>query len=390
VHDFTDSPSRSTVQAPHDGRVAADVRRRQAEGVAQVVHEQQARLDVRVRRHAVDGDVDLHELSLAAWIASHTRRGVAGMSMCPYAEVRHGVDDGVLDGRGRADGPRLADALHAQRVEVRRGRHVEEGEAGQLGRRREAVVGEAGGQRVAVGVEHDLFEQRLGDALGDPAVPLPLGDQRVEHRPGVVHGDDLVDDRLAGLDVDLDDGQVRTEGERGGAGVERGLRPQRLGLGEPAERDRGARTAHPHRAPRPPRGRRPRPPARPPRAAWPARPARPRPGPPRRRRSGRLREPIVPAPRGTRSVSPCRTVIISMGTPEVLAREHRPGRRVALPVRRGAGEHGDRAVRVHLDRGVLGERAATGDLDERGEADAELDGVATLRGARPARPRSSA
>ena len=44
---------------------------------------------------------------------------------------------------------------------------------------------------------------------------------------------------------------------------------------------------------------------------------------------------------------------------ELLAGEHRPGRRVALPVRRGAGEHGGRAVRVHLDRGVLARAAAT-------------------------------
>ena len=47
VHDFTDSPSRSTVQAPHDVVSQPMFVRRQAEGVAQVVHEQQARLDVR-------------------------------------------------------------------------------------------------------------------------------------------------------------------------------------------------------------------------------------------------------------------------------------------------------------------------------------------------------
>ena len=38
---------------------------------------------------------------------------------------------------------------------------------------------------------------------------------------------------------------------------------------------------------------------------------------------------------------------------EVLVDEHRPGGRVPLAVRRRAGEHGDRAVRVHLDRGAL-------------------------------------
>src|SRR3712207_7211452 len=44
---------------------------------------------------------------------------------------------------------------------------------------------------------------------------------------------------------------------------------------------------------------------------------------------------------------------------ELLAREHRPRRGVALPVRRRAGEHRDRAVGAHLHGGVLRERATT-------------------------------
>src|SRR5690606_22215179 len=63
---------------------------------------------------------------------------------------------------------------------------------------------------------------------------------------------------------------------------------------------------------------------------------------------------------------------------EVLAREHGPRRRVALAVRGGPGEHGDRPVRVHLDRGVLAELAAAGDLHVRGHADAQLHDVAAL------------
>ena len=56
-----------------------------------------------------------------------------------------------------------------------------------------------------------------------------------------------------------------------------------------------------------------------------------------------------------------------------------PTRGVTLAVRGRAGEHGDRAVRVHLDRGVLGERTAAGDLDVHRDADAR---------AAPASPRS--
>ena len=51
------------------------------------------------------------------------------------------------------------------------------------------VVGEVGGQRVAVVVEADLLEQRLADAGGHAAVLLALDEQRVEHGAAVVHGD---------------------------------------------------------------------------------------------------------------------------------------------------------------------------------------------------------
>ena len=62
--------------------------------------------------------------------------------------------------------------------------------AGQLGGRGDAVVGEGGGDGVAVGVVDDLLEQRLGDALHDPALLLAGDDHRVDHRPAVVDGDE--------------------------------------------------------------------------------------------------------------------------------------------------------------------------------------------------------
>ena len=66
---------------------------------------------------------------------------------------------------------------------------VDQLEARQLGGRHDRVVGERGGQRVAVVVVDDLLEQRLRGALGEAAVALPLGEQRVEDRAGVVDGD---------------------------------------------------------------------------------------------------------------------------------------------------------------------------------------------------------
>ena len=123
--------------------VAADVGGLEPDHVAQVVREQQPRLDVGAGRLAVDGDLDLD-----GHACSRSRRRVDRLPH-PQRGGRH-VD--VPDARGAttasitalctagrgADGAGLADALDPQRVEVRRGLHVEQREAGQLGRGREA------------------------------------------------------------------------------------------------------------------------------------------------------------------------------------------------------------------------------------------------------------
>ena len=54
-----------------------------------------------------------------------------------------------------------------------------------------------------------LLVQRLGDALRDAAVDLPLDDLRVDDRAAVVDGDVLHDLGRAGLGVDLDHADVR-------------------------------------------------------------------------------------------------------------------------------------------------------------------------------------
>ena len=94
-------------------------------------------------------------------------------------------------------------------------------EARQLGGRDERVVGEVRRDRVAVVVVAHLLEQRLGRALGDAAVDLALEQQRVEHPAGVVAGDVAEGADLAGLGVDLDDGDVGAERERRAGGLRR-------------------------------------------------------------------------------------------------------------------------------------------------------------------------
>ena len=59
----------------------------------------------------------------------------------------------------------------------------QEFEARQLGRGDDRVVHQRPGHRVAVGVVDHLFQQRLRRALGDAAVPLPFGEQRVDDGP---------------------------------------------------------------------------------------------------------------------------------------------------------------------------------------------------------------
>src|SRR3954468_7963654 len=146
-----------------------------------------------------------------------------------HPEVPDGVERGVHH-RGRAgDGAGLADALRTDRV----ARGLVHGVAGvevrQVGRGGHEVVHEAAGGEVAVGVVDGLLEQRLGDALGQPAVDLTLDDQRVDDRADVVHAGVLADLDHAGLGVDLHGADVRAVGEgevlrvERRVGVDRGL-----------------------------------------------------------------------------------------------------------------------------------------------------------------------
>ena len=167
-----------------------------------------------------------------------------------------GIDDGGLH-RGRtADGAAFADALGAQRVEVRGRLHVDDFEAGQLGGRDERVVGQVGRDRVAVLVVADFLEQGLRSTLSDATVDLAFEQHRVQHAASVVACDLAQQRDLARLRIDFHYRHVRAEREAG-----RTLEEQRvlqtlgqIGLGVrsdgqvgPALRD-GRRTRHVERA----------------------------------------------------------------------------------------------------------------------------------------------
>ena len=151
------------------------------------------------------------------------------MSMCRTPRWATASIDRVLHGRCAADGAGLTDALGAQRVQRSRCLGAVHLEARELGGRRYGVVHEVAGQRVAVGVVDHLLVQRLADASGDATVLLALDQQRVQHGSAVVDGDVPHQGDLAGVLVDLDHGDVRTERERRLALVEVELGSQAQG-----------------------------------------------------------------------------------------------------------------------------------------------------------------
>ena len=194
-----------------------------------------------------------------------------------------GVDDRVLHGRRGADRAGLADALGPELVDGVGRLHRHQLEAGQLGGRDHGVVGQVRGDRVAVGVVAHLLEEGLGRSLGQAAVTLALGEQRVEDGAGVVDGDQPAQVDPPGLGVDLDHRHV---------GAEREGRPGRLtSAAPPASRPLGGcRRRGGHLGPRPrrrracrPRGSGPRPCRARRRRGWPRAGRRPACGPGRRR-----------------------------------------------------------------------------------------------------------
>ena len=149
----------------------------------------------------------------APWMARQTRSGVQGRSTCRTPRWRSasttafctaGVDPMVAD----SPMPLAPSGLTGVGVSV-----LLASSDDRVGGGRQRVVDEGRGQRRALVVVDHLLPQRLGDALDRAAVLLAGDQQRVEDPSAVVDGDVAQRADPAGVEVDLDDRDVRAEGE---------------------------------------------------------------------------------------------------------------------------------------------------------------------------------
>ena len=238
-------------------------------------------------------------------------------------------------------------------------------------------------------VVDELLVQRLRDALPESAVHLPVHEHRVQDAAAVVDRDVTDRPHVAGLRVDLHDRHVRAERERRLQLAEASRPPPARASCPSGSRDGSfaAAASSPHVIAR---------------SGAPATSNRPFTGSVRSASSTSSRcdasarafattacpcsttadpptcserEPHVPAPRGTTALSECTTRTDVERHPEDPGRDLRHRRLVALPLRRHAGEHGHRAVTVHLDRAELLRRERR-DLDVRAHPDAQQQVVA--------------
>src|SRR5206468_5712283 len=107
-------------------------------------------------------------------------------------ERRERVDDRVDHRRREADRPGLADSLDAERI-VRRGRvRVTDLGVWNVVRAGDRVVHERTAQQMTVAIKRGVLHHHLAPALGERALELTVGEQRVHDRPGVVEPRDAL------------------------------------------------------------------------------------------------------------------------------------------------------------------------------------------------------
>src|SRR5262245_14199524 len=155
------------------------------------------------------------------------------------AVVGERVFDGVGNDGGRRNDAALPHALDAELVHdggVIEGHHVE---CRNLVGSRHAVVHEAPGEELTLGIEDEGFTQRCPDALNDAAVELALDDHGIDRAPAIVDGGVPQQGRHAGLDIHLQHASVGAERPRHRAGVEEGA-----GVETGASRGGEGRTPH--------------------------------------------------------------------------------------------------------------------------------------------------
>src|SRR5262249_26236257 len=116
-----------------------------------------------------------------------------------------GMERGVEDGGGGAEGARFAAALGAERI-VGAGLALVTfgGERRQIVRARYRVIHERAADELAAAVVGATLEQRLADALREAAVDLALDDHRVDNGADVVDAPESDDLDAAGVRIDLE------------------------------------------------------------------------------------------------------------------------------------------------------------------------------------------
>src|SRR5947209_12395903 len=118
------------------------------------------------------------------------------------AEGRQRVHGGVHDGRRNGDAPGLAQPLGTQRIAGRGRVHLLERDGRHVVGARDRVVHQGAGEELPVAIVDDRLEQGLAEPLRERAVELALGEERVDHRAGVIHPHEPLDDEHAGFAVD--------------------------------------------------------------------------------------------------------------------------------------------------------------------------------------------
>ena len=191
--------------------------------------------------------------------ASETRRGVSGVSLKLAPMLRKASADRIGDRRGRRDRAAFAEALDAVFGGERGRHHMRDAHRGNFRRARHHVVGERGGERLALLVVGDFLVKRGADALGDAALHLAVDDHRIDHGAAVL-GHRVVEnlDR-AGVGLDRDHDGMGAVGEHaagfrrlvGRGGVEQRVHAGRQmllahvgGIGDLGEADAAARAMH--------------------------------------------------------------------------------------------------------------------------------------------------
>src|SRR5205807_4739535 len=107
----------------------------------------------------------------------------------------------------------LADTLRADRMMRRRRGGLRGLPVWRLHRGRQEVIHERPALDVALFVVGDLLVERGRETHGETTMDLTLDDHRVDDRAAVVHRYETADLDLAGPAIDVDDADVRAEGE---------------------------------------------------------------------------------------------------------------------------------------------------------------------------------